>query len=246
MPVAAERLRAVGFDLDGTLVDTMPDLAAAVNLMLRMLGARELPEQRVRALVGRGVEPLVSSALTESLGDTPAHAAQSEAALGLFRRLYSQALFRRSRLYPGVELALGRLAHSGLQLCCVTNKESTLAVPLLEQAGLRTYLAFTLSADRLEDRKPSPRLLLAACARLAIRPAEMMYVGDSIVDVQAARAAGCPITVVTYGYGAPTALREAAPDECIDSLTDLAPLRDGPSDRTECAAIPRSEPSAAC
>ncbi len=225
MPAAAERLCAVGFDLDGTLIDTMPDLAAAVNLMLRVLGATELPEQRIRALVGQGVEKLVSRALTESLGGHSPHAEQTSAALELFRRLYSQALFARSRVYAGVETLLERLRRSGMQLCCVTNKESALALPLLEQAGLARYLAFTLCADREEDRKPSPRLLLGACARLAIRPAQMLYVGDSRVDVEAGRAAGCPIAVVSYGYGALPSLRELQPDDIVGNLNDLALLR---------------------
>src|SRR5215475_13061854 len=101
LPMAlTERIRAAAFDLDGTLIDTMSDLAAAVNLMLGMLGARELPEVRVRALVGHGVDQLVLRALAESLGNVPSHDAQRSAAVALFRRLYRQALFKRSRVYP--------------------------------------------------------------------------------------------------------------------------------------------------
>src|SRR5882757_2397023 len=106
MQKLTERIRAVAFDLDGTLIDTMGDLAAAVNLMLSMLGARELPESRVRALVGNGVEQLVLRALNESVGNTATHSAQRSAALALFRRLYSQGLFKRSKVYPGVVQAL--------------------------------------------------------------------------------------------------------------------------------------------
>ncbi|HEY6484391.1 MAG TPA: phosphoglycolate phosphatase [Steroidobacteraceae bacterium] len=217
-----DRLRAVAFDLDGTLIDTMPDLAAAVNLMLRMLGARELPETSVRALVGRGVDQLVLQALTESLGTLPSHPAQRSAAIALFRRLYAQGLYRRSSVYPGIAQTLRALAGAGLSLCCITNKDSMFAVPLLETAGLSESLAFTLCADRAELRKPRPQLLLAACSRLAIAPAEMLYVGDSGLDMQAAQAAGCPFVAVTYGYG--TDLPGKAAGGTLDGIAELLTL----------------------
>lgn len=216
--------RAAAFDLDGTLIDTMPDLAAAVNLMLSMFGATELPEPRIRALVGDGVERLVLRALSESLGNSTLHAAQRSAALALFRRLYGQALFKHSRIYPGVQEALRALSDAGIALCCITNKDSIFAVPLLEQAGLREFFAFTLCADRAEDRKPNPHLLLTACTRLGIAPAEMLYVGDSRNDIVAARAAGCPVVAVTYGYEANHPLEDAKPDRLINTLTDLATM----------------------
>src|SRR5947209_1084187 len=156
MPKLTERLRAVAFDLDGTLIDTMGDLAASVNRMLGMLGAKELPEARVRALVGNGVETLVHRALSESVGNSATHAAQRSAALALFRRIYSQGLFEHSKVYPGVVAALRSLSAAGLSLCCITNKDSAFAEPLLRQAGLSELLSFTLCADRAADRKPSP------------------------------------------------------------------------------------------
>src|ERR1700724_763419 len=110
MPKLTERIRAVAFDLDGTLIDTMSDLTAAVNLMLSMLGARELPDPRVRALVGDGVDQLVLRALIESVGNPPTQAAQRSVALALFRTLYGQGLFKRSKVYPGVVEALRSLA----------------------------------------------------------------------------------------------------------------------------------------
>ena len=217
-----DRIRAAAFDLDGTLIDTMGDLATAVNLMLSMLGARELPEPRVRALVGNGVEQLVLRALAESLGNLPSHSAQQSAALALFRRLYGQALFKRSRVYPGVAEALRSLAEADIAMCCITNKDSIFAEPLLKQAQLSGFFAFTLCADRAEDRKPSPNMLLAACSRLGITPAEMLYVGDSSMDIAAARAAGCPVVAVSYGYGKEHSNGEIHPDTWVDSLTELS------------------------
>ncbi len=221
MPKLIEKVRAVAFDLDGTLVDTMPDLTAAVNLMLGMLGAKELPEPQVRTLVGNGVESLVVRALTESLGKSPEHSAQRSSALALFHRLYSNIVFKNSTVYPGVEQTLGSLSEAGTPMCCITNKDSAFALPLLEQAGLARFLKLTLCADRLEDRKPGPVMLQAACSRLSIPPAEMLYVGDSSIDVAAARAAGCPVVRVSYGYGKDHGGEGAAPDATVDRMTDI-------------------------
>jgi len=224
MSKAIESIRAAAFDLDGTLIDTMGDLAAAVNLMLSMLGARELPEPRVRALVGNGVDQLVLRALAESLGDRPTHAAQRSAAVALFRRIYAQGLFKRSKVFQGVVPALRALADAGIKLCCITNKDSLFTEPLLQEAGLSAFFAFTLCADRAADRKPSPNMLLAACSRFGIVPAQMLYVGDSSVDVEAARAAGCPVIAVSYGYGTEHGAPAAAPDGRVDTLTDLVAI----------------------
>lgn len=225
-----DHFRAAAFDLDGTLIDTMGDLAAAVNLMLGMLGARELPEVRVRALVGNGVEQLVVRALAESLGSLPSHSAQRSAALALFRRLYLQGLYQRSTVYPGVQQVLGSLRDAGVSLCCITNKDSAFTLSLLEQAGLSELFAFTLCADRMEDRKPSPNMLLSACSRFGIVPADMLYVGDSAVDIAAARAAGCPVVAVSYGYGKAHAGAEDQADALIDRMQDLLSLDLRPAD----------------
>ena len=230
MPKLTDRILAVALDLDGTLIDTMPDLAAAVNLTLRMLGARPLAEERVAALVGNGVESLVGGALRASVGDAAMHPGREAAALDLFRRQYGQALFRRSQVYPGVRQALEALADMRLPLCCITNKHSEFTVPLLVAARLSEFFAFTLCADRVEDRKPSPNLLLTACARLCIAPAEMLYVGDSAVDVAAARAAGCPVIAVTYGYGNERPSGDRKPDGVAGKLTDLLAMFMAPPD----------------
>jgi phosphoglycolate phosphatase len=223
------RVRAVAFDLDGTLIDTMADLAAAVNLTLSMLGARELPDPRVRALVGNGVDQLVLRALNESLGHTKMQPAHRLAALTLFRQLYVQGVFKRSQVYPGAIQTLRSFAEAGVALCCITNKDSMFTEPLLQEAGLAGFFAFTLCADQPEDRKPSPNLLLAACARLGVAPGEMLYVGDSGVDVAAARAAGCPVIAVNYGYGKDHA-GVAQADGLVDKLTDLVTLYARPAE----------------
>jgi phosphoglycolate phosphatase len=216
-----EALRAVAFDLDGTLVDTAPDLASAVNRMLGSLGARPLPPLQVRGLVGHGVERLVERALLESTG-VAADPAQMVTALAHFERHYGGALFEQGHVYAGVRAALHSLQHSGLPLCCITNKDSRFALPLLAQADLERYFAFTLCADVPEDRKPSGRLLLRACERFGITPAEMLYVGDSTIDIEAAGAAGCPMTAVSYGYGQLSSANLPSSRPPIDSLLKIA------------------------
>jgi phosphoglycolate phosphatase len=159
--------------------------------------------------------------LSESLETRPPHEAQRTAALALFRRVYAQGLFKRGRVFPGVEQTLQSLAQKGVALCCITNKERTFTVPLLEQAGLARYFAFTVCADRPEDRKPSPNMLLAACSRFGVTPAEMLYVGDSRIDIEAARAAGCPVVTVGYGYDGDREAIATQADRSIVSMTDL-------------------------
>jgi phosphoglycolate phosphatase len=193
--------RAVGFDLDGTLIDTAPDLAAAVNGMLAELGRPALAYEGIRAMIGNGIEQLVARALRASGGDEAAAQALYPDALARFRRAYGGRLFSESRLYAGVRETLGVLVDAGFALGCITNKHSTFTIPLLKAAGLDRVFACTLCADRPEDRKPQPNLLRAACRQLALQPREMLYVGDSHADVEAARAAGCSSALVTYGYG---------------------------------------------
>ena len=205
-------IEAVAFDLDGTLIDTAPDLAAAANSMLRILGGRPLPENRVAALIGDGMDAFVARVLEESGGASKLYATRRSWARVLFRNLYEQDLFARGRVFPGVAQSLEMLEYAELPLCCITNKESRFALPLLEAAGLREHFPVTVCADCPEDRKPSPTMLLAACRQLGVEPANLLYVGDSASDIAAARAARCRVVAVTYGYGDCDALAAARPD----------------------------------
>lgn len=245
-------IEAVAFDLDGTLVDTAPDLAAAANMMLVILGATALPDHRIPALIGGGVDSFVEGVLGESAGlgahrgrasrsggrgadscpfPVPAllsrgrrrdpDPALTKTAAALFRHLYRQRLFERGRVYPGVIESLQMLQSAAIPVCCITNKESRFTLPLLDAAALRARFVAVLCADRHEDRKPSPNLLIAACAQLDVQPAQLLYVGDSPSDVVAARAAGCRVVAVAYGYNHHLALAEARPDAIVANLTEL-------------------------
>lgn len=220
-----ECIEAVAFDLDGTLIDTAPDLAAAANMMLSLLGGRPLQEDCIPALIGDGVDSFVARVLDKSRGRATLDPALRATASTLFTRLYEQHLCDRSRIFPGVVPALEVLENAGLALCCVTNKESRFAMPLLEAAGLRARFATTLCADRPEDRKPSPNMLRAACEQLGgVEPRHLLYIGDSPSDIAAARALNCRVVAVNYGYSAHQVLAEARPDSIVGSLTRITTL----------------------
>ena len=216
-----EGVRAVAFDLDGTLVDSAPDIAAAANASLASLGLARVPEARVALAIGDGVDMLVERTMTESLGAAPAPELLA-AGIARFRKEYARRAYVASRLYPGVADGLDALRDRGLPLACVTNKASLFTAEVLERSGLAPRLAFACCADAPEQRKPRPDLLLEACARLSVIPRELLYVGDSALDVAAARAAGCPVVVVDYGYRRGQPVEELGGDAVIASLVQLA------------------------
>jgi phosphoglycolate phosphatase len=217
-------IEAVAFDLDGTLIDTAPDLAAAANSMLLFLGGRPLPEQRVAALIGAGVDTFVDRVLEEGRRASKLHAARQSWARVFFRNRYEQHLFARGRVFPGVAQTLQVLENAALPLCCITNKESRFTLPLLEAAGLRERFAVTVCADRPEDRKPSPNMLLTACRQLGVGPANLLYVGDSPADIAAARAASCRVVAVTYGYSDYDVLAATRPDGLLGDLARITSI----------------------
>jgi phosphoglycolate phosphatase len=223
-PRAVDGFRAIAFDLDGTLVDSAPDLALAANAMLAELGHPALPQARVAAAIGDGIDALVARTLAEATG-APADEGALAHASRLFRDLYAARVFEASRVYPGVREGLAALAARGLPLGCITNKASRFTHALLEKAGLARWLAFVECADALEQRKPAPYLLLKACRDLGIAPGELLFVGDSALDVTSARAAGCPVVLVAYGYNRGLPVSESGADAVIASLADLVEMR---------------------
>ncbi len=210
-------------DLDGTLVDTVPDLAFCTDAMLEQLGRPLAGETRVRQWVGDGLERLVHRALT---GHMHGHveAALRDRALTLFLDLYDRNLSVRSRMFPGVAQGLDFMVQSGVKLACITNKATYFAESLLDDLSIRDRFELVLGGDALPGRKPDPLPLQHALAALAGSPELSLLIGDSSNDVQAARAAGMPVVCVTYGYNHGQDIREAAPDVIIDSLAELPSL----------------------
>lgn len=218
------RPRMILIDLDGTLVDSVPDLAFSVDRMMERLGREPWGEAAVRNWVGNGVERLVCRALTGSLDGEPAAEAFARA-LPIFLELYAANTSERSRLYAGVREGLDALGGSGYRLACVTNKAAQFTEPLLRHLGVRDYFELVVSGDTLEHKKPHPAPLLHAARHFGAQPADALMVGDSISDVRAARAAGFgAIVCVSYGYNHGHDIREAAPDAVIDALTELPAL----------------------
>ena len=212
------------FDLDGTLVDSVPDLAAAIDGMMRHLGLPERGETAVRHWVGNGVQNLVGRALTNSMAANPDPELFAQA-LPIFMQLYGENTSGNSRLYNGVAEILAILhTQPKLLLGCVTNKAEQFTLPLLQQLGIRDYFAIVVSGDSLPEKKPHPLPLLYAAERLGVTPAESLMVGDSKSDVQAARAAGFPIICTSYGYNHGEDIRHYQPDAVVDCLLELKSL----------------------
>lgn len=210
-------------DLDGTLVDSVPDLALCVDQMMERLGRPPRGEAAVRGWIGNGVPVLVRRALVGAV-DGDADAQEFEQALAIYLELYEKNVCVNSRPYPGVIDGLQRLQALGFRLGCVTNKAARFTEPLLDQLGLSRFFEIIVSGDTLDRKKPDPAPLLHAATQLGIEPQQSLIIGDSIHDVEAGRAAGFQVVCVSYGYNHGHDIRDSAPDAVIDSLTELPEL----------------------
>lgn len=207
-------------DVDGTLVDSVPDLAYCVDEMMKQLGLPERGESAVRHWVGNGVERLVKRALLNQLEGEP-EPALFDKALPIFRELYAENTSKRSFLYEGVQQGLDYMKQSGYRLGCVTNKAGEFTLPILDDLGIRDYFEVIICGDDTPRKKPDPLPLLTAAERMSVKPENSMMLGDSQSDVKAARAAGFQIICMSYGYNHGEDIRSFDPDAVIDSFTEL-------------------------
>ena len=227
---------AVMVDLDGTMVDTMGDFVMALNLMLADVlppnsAITTLDAATVSRMVGKGSEHLVKCALNHV--QSQAGCAKSaidlvvnfEAAYASYQRHYAAVNGLHSALYPGVTKGLHVLQTAGLKLVCLTNKPLAFACSLIKLKGLDGFFSEVFGGDSFERKKPDPLPLLKACEFLGTLPARTLMIGDSSNDARAARAAGCPVLLVTYGYNHGEPVRAVDADGFIDSLADLAGRR---------------------
>ena len=214
--------RGVLIDLDGTLLDTVPDLASAVNAMRADFGRRPLPQQQVAAYVGKGADRLVHRALTETL-DSSADDADFLRGRDLFYEHYRRENGRQAVVYPGVREALALLRSSGLPLACVTNKPREFTHALLQRVGIGDFNAVVTGDDSVE-KKPHAAPMLHACALLHVPPAEAVMIGDSENDVLSALAAGCRVIVVETGYNEGRPVDQLNADAIVPTLLDAAQL----------------------
>ncbi len=220
--------RLILIDLDGTLVDTVPDLAMAADAMMRDLGLPERGEAAVREWIGNGVARLVKRTLTNSLDREP-DPDLFERAHEIFLDHYARDVCTRSRPYPGVVEGLDRLEAAAYRLGCVTNKPARFTEPLLAALDLTRRFEIVVSGDTLPVRKPDPGQLLYAAERTGVEPADALMVGDSSNDVLAARAAGFRVVCVPYGYNHGHDIREADPDAIVADLVELSERLPRPS-----------------
>ncbi|MDR9440523.1 MAG: phosphoglycolate phosphatase [Halomonas sp.] len=213
-------IRLVTFDLDGTLVDSVPDLAAAVDAALADLGLAPCGESRVRDWVGNGSLRLMQRSLRHAQGREP-DAALLARAHQRFLDHYGRDPSARTRLYPGVREALNALRDRGVPLALVTNKPSTFIVPILETFGLAEHFSLCLGGDSLAQKKPDPAPLLYVANQFDVLPSVCLMVGDSRHDIAAGKAAGFRTLAVPYGYNHGEPVRDSGPDGVVESLAEL-------------------------
>lgn len=212
--------QAILFDLDGTLVDSVPDLARCVNAALASVGHAVVEQDRVRGWVGNGAARLLHRALT-GRPDGFAPAALHGQAMAVFNAHYAAEPCRDSRLYPGVATTLAALAGAGIRLGCVTNKPHRFVQPLMAALGIGECFASVIGGDSTARLKPDPLPVLAALSGLGVAAERCLLVGDSHIDMAAGQAAGVATVAVTYGYDRSCDFAAAGALAVLDRLTDL-------------------------
>ena len=233
-PIDLTRFDAVIVDLDGTMVDTLGDFAVSLNHMLADLSLPPVAPAAIERMVGKGSEHLILSALAHvmSSGEGSATGAGAEAQHTRAQALFDRAWDRyqhhylaingqHSAVYPGVVEGLKALRSRGLRLACLTNKPTSFAKPLLAAKGLDGFFEFAFGGDAFARKKPDPLPLLKTCEALGTAPARTLMIGDSSNDAKAARAAGCPVLLVTYGYNHGEPVRGVDADGFVNSLAEL-------------------------
>lgn len=216
-------IRAVIIDLDGTMLDTAQDLHVTINRVRGDLDLPPLDVETVVSFVGKGVENLVRRALLVDLSAEEADRCFSKA-LQSFDRHYHEINGDYATAYPGVHEGLQAMRAKNLRLACVTNKPLAFTMPLLKKTGLHDYFEIIYGGDSFARKKPDPMQLLQVCADFNLAPRETVAIGDSINDSQAARAAGCHVLNVPYGYNHGQSVQEIDSDGIVSSLLDAAQL----------------------
>lgn len=216
-PNSRAGLEAAIVDLDGTLVDTVDDFVAALGAMLAGFGLPAVDAAFVARTVGKGSEHL----LRRTLAEVGADAGLYDAAMAGYQQQYRAINGLHARVYPGAAEGLARLSSRGLRLACVTNKPTAFARELLQAKGLADHFSHVFGGDAFERRKPDPLPLQETCAALGAAPRRTLMIGDSRNDAQAARAAGCPVVLVTYGYNHGEPVREVDADAFVGRLDEI-------------------------
>jgi len=217
LPLLPRDFDAAIVDLDGTMVDTLGDFDLALNRMLAELGLPAVGRQFIEHTVGQGSEHLIRCTLAE----VGAAAELYDAAWAAYQRHYDAVNGEAAEVYAGVVEGLAAMRAAGWRLACLTNKPSAFAKQLLARKGLAPFFELSFGGDAFERKKPHPLPLQKTCEALGTLPARTLMIGDSRNDAQAARAAGCPVVLVRYGYNHGEPAESAAPDAVVDSLVEL-------------------------
>lgn len=212
--------KLIMIDVDGTLVDSVPDLAYCVDELMVAMGREKWGEAKVRHWVGNGVPKLVERSLTGEL-EGIVNQADYDKAYPLFLDLYAKNTSERSSLYSGVKEGLDYMQTQGYILGCVTNKAEQFTLPILKDLGIFDVFGIVISGDTLAKKKPDPLPLLYAAKFFGVNPKGSMMLGDSISDIKASRAAEFDIICMSYGYNHGNDIRDANPDVVIDSMAEL-------------------------
>lgn len=210
-------------DLDGTLLDTAPDLAEAADRMLEELKLPPIDAGLLKTFIGNGVAKLIKRVLTREM-ETEPDAALFAVAQPVYEKHYHDVVSLNSRPYAGVVDGLNLLQQTGYRLACITNKAEKFTLPLLKDTGLHDYFELIVSGDSLPRKKPDPMPLFYVCEKFGVKPEEMLLVGDSLNDTQAARAAGCHVFCVPYGYNRGQSVHDLDQDAVVNSLADATKL----------------------
>jgi phosphoglycolate phosphatase len=205
---------ALLIDLDGTLMDTAPDLAEAVNRMREDLGMSRLSEERIACFIGKGAPVLVHRALSDDMDGRCPEVLHAKG-IARFRHHYHELNGTRTVIYDGVPQALATLRETHLRLACVTNKPREFTIPLLERLGMAPFFAEVVAGDDVREPKPHPALLLKACANLDLQPVQVLMIGDSFNDARAAQAAGMKVVLVETGYNEGESLQSFTNDPTV-------------------------------
>ena len=213
---------AIVLDLDGTLLHTAPELAESANRMLKDMGRAPVSQDLLMSYIGNGISWLVKRALTGDMHAEP-EAALYDEALPVFEKHYT-ALLLDSKPFPGVVEGLEAMKAAGYRLGCITNKVAHYTEPLLKGVGLAGYFEIVLSGDSLPEKKPHPMPLLHSAKFFNVPILQLLLVGDSLNDAVAARAAGCPVFCVPYGYNHGEPVTNLDQDAVIADLPAALPL----------------------
>ncbi len=214
-------VRAAIIDLDGTMLDTVPDFHVAINGMRGEFGLPPISAEAIALMIGKGSENLIRTVLALDFDAAGVEQRFAQAMDG-YQRHYLAINGQHSTLYPEVEAGLAAMKAAGLRLACVTNKPIAFALPLLKLKNLDQYFEIVYGGDSLAKKKPDPLPLLQVCADFDLAPSKVVAIGDSSNDAQAARAAGCPVLTVPYGYNHGHSIHDTDSDGIVNTLLEAA------------------------